>query len=52
MRPAVVKSNPALPITTMPRSGRKVTIVGKVSAKASGKVTIRHRVRSTARPTS
>ncbi|MDX6729034.1 MAG: hypothetical protein QOK49_3839, partial [Baekduia sp.] len=39
------KVSPALKLTTVRRVGRKVTVAGKLSTKASGKVTIRYRVR-------
>ncbi|HMJ34796.1 MAG TPA: hypothetical protein VK501_12860 [Baekduia sp.] len=43
--PVVTKVSPALKLTTVRRAGRKVTIAGKLSTKASGRVTIRYRVR-------
>jgi hypothetical protein len=43
--PIVTKSSPALKLTTVRRSGRKITIAGTLSAKASGKVTITYAVK-------
>jgi hypothetical protein len=44
-QPPVVKASAALKLTTLRRSGRRVTIAGKLTTKASGSVTIRYRVR-------
>jgi hypothetical protein len=43
--PAVTKTAAGLRLTTTRRSGRKVTVAGKLSSKASGRVTVRYRVR-------
>ncbi|MDX6702828.1 MAG: hypothetical protein QOF26_3054, partial [Baekduia sp.] len=43
--PVTTKVSPGLKLTTVRRVGRKVTIAGKLSTKASGRVTIRYRVR-------
>jgi hypothetical protein len=43
--PVVTKVSPALKLTTVRRVGRKVTIAGKLSTKAAGRLTIRYRVR-------
>jgi hypothetical protein len=39
------KVSPALKLTTLRRVGRRVTIAGSLSSKASGKVTLRYRVK-------
>jgi hypothetical protein len=41
--------SPGLKLTTVRRVGRKVTIAGKLSTKASGRITIRYRVRQGSR---
>ncbi|WP_272473798.1 hypothetical protein [Baekduia alba] len=43
--PAIKKSSPTLKLTTLRRVGRKISVGGSVSSKASGKVTIRYRAR-------
>jgi hypothetical protein len=43
-QPPVVKASAALKLTTLRRSGRRVTVGGKLTTKASGRVTIRYRV--------
>jgi hypothetical protein len=47
--PVLTKVSPALKLTTLRRVGREVTIAGKLSTKASGRVTIRYRVRQGSR---
>jgi hypothetical protein len=44
--PPLLKAPAKLKLTTLRRAGRTVTIAGTLTAKASGRVTIRYRVRS------
>jgi hypothetical protein len=39
------KTSPALKLTTLRRVGRRVTVAGSLSSKASGRVTLRYRVK-------
>jgi hypothetical protein len=43
--PTVTKTAAGLRLTTTRRTGRKVTVTGKLSSKASGRVTVRYRIR-------
>jgi hypothetical protein len=44
--PTKAKTSPSLKLTTLRRVGRRVTVRGTVSTKASGRVTVRYRIRS------
>jgi hypothetical protein len=43
------KSSPGLKLTTLRRVGRRVTVGGTVSSKASGTITVRYRIKSRGR---
>jgi hypothetical protein len=46
----ILKASPALKITALRHSGRRITVRGTISARASGRITVRFRTRVSGRP--